>query len=211
MIGGTLDDRANLAKIKRGPACPSGLDGNDLRMEFFEVLARRRYIRKFRGRGISEAVVGRIIAAARLAPSSMDGQPWEFIVVRDERMKARLARFKNKWCPKEKREYSADFMKGAPLILVVCTDRKKSFSRWIENGTIAATYALLAAGALGLGGSFMSAFTLTRPGQMRELRGLLGLPDRSNPVVLIPLGRPAETPARKSLRPVAGLMHHETF
>ena len=180
-------------------------------MDFFKALTQRRSIRKFSGRRISETVVRKIIAAARQAPSSMDGQPWEFIVVRDARMKERLARFKNKWCPKGKQEYSADFMKGASVILVICSDKKKSFSRWIENGTIAATYVLLAASALGLGGTFMTGFNLKRPGQMRELRGLLRIPKRVNPVVMIPLGFPAEKPTRKSLRQLAGLIHHDRF
>ena len=180
-------------------------------MDFFKVLYRRRSIRDFSGRRISETAVRKIIAAARQAPSSMDGQPWEFIVVRDARMKERLARFKNKWCPKEKQEYSADFMKGASVILVICSDKERSFSRWIENGTIAATYVLLAASALGLGGTFMTGFNLKRPGQMRELRGLLRMPSRVNPVVMIPLGFPAGKPARKKLRKLVKLIHHERF
>ena len=78
--------------------------------------------------------------------------------------------------PEKKREYWADFLKSAPVVLVLCVDRKRSYGRWIENGTIAATYILLPAAALNLGATFMTAYNLKRPGQLRELRRLLAIP-----------------------------------
>jgi nitroreductase len=180
-------------------------------MDFFKVLARRRSVRRFAARRIPAAVLRKLIAAVRLAPSSMDGQPWEIIAIRDARTKGLLARFKNSWCPKAKREFDASFLTEASVILVVCVDKEKSYARWLENGVIASTYLMLAACALGLGSTFMTAFNLSRPAQMRQLRRLLGIPGGVNPVCILPLGYPAGRPARKALRAAAGFTHHERF
>jgi len=59
----------------------------------------------------------------------MNGQPWYFIVVRAENTKEQLAEIKNRYCPMEKQNYRADFLQKAPVIIVVCVDKQKSYDR----------------------------------------------------------------------------------
>lgn len=51
-------------------------------MEFDEVVRKRRTIRKFSAADVPDELVAGLIDSAVRAPSSMNGQPWCFIVVR---------------------------------------------------------------------------------------------------------------------------------
>lgn len=54
----------------------------------YEVIARRRDVRReFSDRPLAPEVLGRILAAAHHAPSVGMSQPWDFIVVRDRRLR----------------------------------------------------------------------------------------------------------------------------
>lgn len=56
-------------------------------MEFYEVLKTRRSIRKFLQTEISDAVLLKLIDAARFAPSAANAQPLKYAVVRGEKCK----------------------------------------------------------------------------------------------------------------------------
>ena len=51
--------------------------------DFFEIVASRRTVRDFLPDPVPQAVLDRCLEAARLAPSSSNLQPWEFVVIRD--------------------------------------------------------------------------------------------------------------------------------
>ena len=51
--------------------------------EFFEAVDTRRTVRDFLPDPVPQAVLDRCLEAARLAPSSSNLQPWEFVVIRD--------------------------------------------------------------------------------------------------------------------------------
>ena len=58
-----------------------------MKIDFFEVIRRRRSIRRFSDRPVAEQDLKAILEAARLAPSATNEQPWSFIVVRDRELK----------------------------------------------------------------------------------------------------------------------------
>lgn len=179
--------------------------------DFFDVVERRRSIRRFSPEPVTDAQVERLVDALRHAPSSMDGQPWEVIVLRDAEAKGRLADFKERWCPPEKASYRPGWLRDAPAVLVVCVREAESHDRWVENGAIAATHLLLAATAQGLGATFLTAFHPDEPREQAEARALLGLPPSLLPVCIVPVGHPAEEPAPRRLRSVESIVHHETW
>ena len=51
--------------------------------DFFDVVASRRTVRDFLPDPVPPDVLDRCLDAARLAPSSSNLQPWEFVVIRD--------------------------------------------------------------------------------------------------------------------------------
>ncbi len=178
---------------------------------FEEVVLQRRSIRRYQHRDVPEAVITEILETTRQAPSSMNGQPWCFVVVRDAETRRRISELKNHFCPPEKRSFSADFLSQAPVIVVVGVDRSRSFGRELENGVLATAWLLLAAQAHGLGSVYLSAYQPHDSGLEVEIGKLLRLPEGVQPVTLLPLGYPAETPSTKELRPLTEMIHHEFF
>jgi nitroreductase len=180
-------------------------------MQFDECVRSRRSIRRYREEPVPDADVEALIDLARRAPSSMDRQPWTFIVVRDRGAKKRLAEIKNKYVPSEKRAYRADFVAGAAVIIVVCVDVRSSGDRAVENGVLAAAHILLGAASRGLGAVYLSAYSRTEPALSAEIKRALNVPEDVEPIAIVPLGYPDEVPGPKSLRPLDELIRHEKF
>jgi nitroreductase len=59
-------------------------------MDFFEVVEKRRSVRKYVGEPVPGAVIEKAIDAALLAPNSSNLQPWEIYWVKDEAKKREL-------------------------------------------------------------------------------------------------------------------------
>jgi nitroreductase len=164
-------------------------------MEFYDVIKTRRSIRSYKSEPVSEAVLDRILDAARIAPSGSNRQPWRFIVVRDPAVKTDVV----KHCGNQA------FIGEAPLIIVACgPDIGYNRGGWMEDKsvvmdvTIAFTQMILAARAEGLGTCWIGLF------ENEPLKQLLGLPDEFNIVAVTPLGYPdkgvfEETTRRKDL------------
>ncbi len=55
-----------------------------------ELVKKRRSIRKFKPEPIPDEYVGKIIEAARWAPSGANSQPWEFIVIKKQELRDRF-------------------------------------------------------------------------------------------------------------------------
>ena len=87
-------------------------------MEIDKALRGRRSVRKYQSRDISNSVIEELLGLAICAPSSMNGQPWHFIIIRDKKIKEQLVEIKNRYCPVEKQDYKADFLRQAPVIIV---------------------------------------------------------------------------------------------
>ena len=105
---------------------------------FARVVRGRRSVRAFARRALPKPLLRALLDLARQAPSSMNGQPWRFFVLRSTERKRALAEIKNKYCSPDKREYAADFLVQAPAVVVICVERDRSWKRDVENGVFAA-------------------------------------------------------------------------
>lgn len=180
-------------------------------MEFEKVVRARRSIRKFSDAEVPDKLVKSLIECAVLAPSSMNGQPWRFIVVRNDDIKKRLAEIKDKYCPSEKREYPAGFLVKAPVLVITCVDRAKAYDRGIESAVLATAHLLLAAANNGLTGVYMSAYKTGAPEVADEIRKILGLPEDIDPITILPIGYPDEAAAPKKVLSAEEITYYETF
>ncbi|MBK8789004.1 MAG: nitroreductase family protein [Geothrix sp.] len=54
---------------------------------FYEAVESRRTVREFLPEAVPQEVLDRALDAARLAPSSSNLQPWEFVVIRDPKVR----------------------------------------------------------------------------------------------------------------------------
>jgi len=157
-------------------------------MEFFEVIGKRRSIRKFTDRPVEKEKIESIMDAALRAPSARNARSSEFIILSDRELLSRLSIAKPS---------GAGFIKDAPLAIVVFADSQKSHL-CIDNADIAAVYIQLAARALGLG----SCWSHMRGNAHNEqqstndyLSGLLHTPDHLEAVCIIAIGYPDEEKA----------------
>lgn len=85
-------------------------------MDVLEAIQRRRSIRRFKTDPVPEAMIHRILEAARLAPSAENAQPWSFIVVRDRQTKDALAQL----CFKQE-----SLIRQGPVLIAACGERKR--------------------------------------------------------------------------------------
>jgi nicotinate-nucleotide--dimethylbenzimidazole phosphoribosyltransferase len=60
-------------------------------MQFYDVIRRRRSVRRFKPDVVDSEIVKRILEAGMWAPSAGNMQPWRFIVVQDRELKKRMA------------------------------------------------------------------------------------------------------------------------
>lgn len=171
----------------------------EVAMDFFDVLSQRHSVREFSSRAVEERTLNKILNAANTAPSAGNLQSYEIVVIRGPKQKAALARA----------AFDQDFMTAAPAILVFCADPAKSAAKYhrrgtelfcIQDATIAASYAQLAAAALGLGSVWVGAFD-----ENLAARIVGGL----KPICILPIGYPGGTPDITSRRRLAELVHHE--
>ena len=58
--------------------------------ELFELVTKRRSVRKFKPDMVSDELINKILDVARQAPSGANHQPWEFIVIKDKALKDQI-------------------------------------------------------------------------------------------------------------------------
>jgi nitroreductase len=180
-------------------------------MEFDEVVGTRRSIRRFSAADVPDDLLTTLIDAALRAPSSMNGQPWRFIVVRSAETKRRLAETKDRHCPPEKREYPAGFLMEAPVVVITCVERAKAYDRGIESGVLATGHLLLAAANRGLAGVYMSAYKTGAPELADEVRTILNVPEGFDPITIVPIGYPGEVAGPKTIISAEEVVFREAF
>lgn len=154
-------------------------------MEFKELIAKRRSIRKFSDRPVPREVVDRLLAEALTAPSARNTRTTRFLVVDDPALVARMA---------DMRDYGSAFLKGAPLAIVVLGETSES-DLWRENAAISATVLQLACVDEGLGSCWVHIHGRPRRKEAPEgekaadyLRSFLPIPDSCEPLCAVAIG-----------------------
>ncbi|MFP4446366.1 MAG: nitroreductase family protein [Desulfosudaceae bacterium] len=150
-----------------------------------DLLRKRRSIRSYQDRPIDAASREVLQEALLRSPSSRNIRPWEFVWIEDKETLGRLARAK---------PHGSSFLAGAALGIVVCGDPGQS-DVWIEDCSIAAVIAHLAAASLGLGSCWVQIrrrhHDEQRPAE-EYVRSVLDLPDTLAVEAIIAVGHPAE-------------------
>jgi len=161
-------------------------------MDFRDVVASRRSIRAYRPDPVEEDKLQTVLEAGLLAPTAVNFQPFRVIVAATRNREAEL-----------RTVYDKPWFVAPPLILVVCSVPGEAWSRrdgknYADvDAAIAMDHMILAANALGLGTCWIANFD---PAAAREI---LRLESGWEPLVMTPLGYPAEAPAAKPRKSVA--------
>jgi nitroreductase len=169
-------------------------------MDFFDVVNRRRSVRQFTSQPLANDALQRTLEAANQAPSAGNLQAYEIYVVREQKMKEKLAQA----------AYGQEFLFQAPVVLAFCSHAERARGRYGERGAtlycvqdaaIACTFAMLAATALGLATVWVGAF------DEQAVHAILGVPDGIVPLALLPVGYAAEEPQERPRRPLDDVVH----
>lgn len=171
-------------------------------MQTWDALRARRNVRSFTDQPIPEADLDRILEAGRRAPSSRNGQPWDFVVVTEQ---AGLAELATVWAYGA---HIADSAATVALILPAGGDERQRGTARYDLGQ--ATLAMMVAAAdLGVGSCHSSV------GDQDLARRILGLPDDRELAYNIALGYPADRPLRPlrrpNRRPLDEVVHRERW
>ena len=169
-------------------------------MDFFEVVNQRHSIRAYEDDPVVPEKLQQILQAVNQAPSAGNLQAYEVYLVCDDRHKTALAKAAN----------NQEFLARAPLVLVFCAHGDRSSTKYeecgrklycVQDATIACTFAMLAATALGLSTVWVGAF------DEEEVRYIINAPFAHRPVALLPVGYAAEVPQIRPRRSLNDLVH----
>ncbi|HEY1274662.1 MAG TPA: nicotinate-nucleotide--dimethylbenzimidazole phosphoribosyltransferase [Thermoleophilaceae bacterium] len=186
---------------------------DDEREIVHRVISERRDIRRFRSDPVPDDLLRRVLESAHRAPSVGLMQPWRLIVVRDPAMRIAVHQLAQRERIRQAdrfdertRHFLDQKIEGvvdAPLGICVCCDHGEPDTEVLGRGTIPETdvYSTacavqnlwLAARAEGLGVGWVSFY---RPDDMRAL---LGIPARVDPIAYLCVGWPDERPVRPGL------------
>ncbi len=169
-------------------------------MEFLKLVKNRYSARSYKPNPVEDDKLEQILEAARLAPTAANRQPFQIIVIHTEGRQDELSGF-----------YGASWFTQAPLILCFCALPDKGWTH--ANGknytdvdvAIVIDHITLAATSLGLGTCWIAAFN------PEAVRQVLGLPDEVEPLVLLPLGYPADQPRPKKRQSLSDLVRYERW
>lgn len=159
--------------------------------ELMKVIKTRASVRQFADKPIEvEKVSHMLLDAAMAAPTAMNKQPWEFIVISDPEIMKRMGKeFKN-----------ASALSTAQLAIIVCGNMKEAIegeSRefWVQDCSAATENLLLMAHSMGLGAVWCGIYPSKERTEL--LQKFLNLPENIIPMNIIPIGVPADVVAPK--------------
>jgi nitroreductase len=214
--------------VKRGISLPMGLD-----MPLREAMETQRAIRRLMPDPVDDEVLLRCIELALKAPTGSNAQNWQWILVRDRDVKARLARlYRQSWRlygglgrllrgsdPKSRKiidavQWQVDHFEDIPVLVVPCL-RGPRFLNWMpvaassHYGSVYPSIQnfLLACRAEGLGAAL-----ITLPLWSNTLaRRALGLPFDVQPCAVVPVGWPKGRYGPTSRKPVEDVVHYDRW
>ncbi len=163
-------------------------------MEVFEAVRTALAVRSYAETPVPADVIRRIVESGRLTGSSMNGQPWHFIVVQNPETLRQLGRLAR----------SGPYVAQAPLAVVVAIERTKYA---VSDASRAIQSMILTAWGEGVGSNWVGFTGLT------DVTPLLHIPDDLDVLAILPFGYPAQTlgRGRKRRKSLSEVAHREVF
>jgi nitroreductase len=211
-----------------------------LDMPMLDVMMTQRAVRRVLPDPVDDAVVLKCIELALRAPTSSNGQNWEFIVVKDERIKKKLAkRYRQGWSlyyrtmirrvaardesmAKTARavQWQVDHFTEIPVLVVACLrlgarDGRVPFvpmPRAVESGHYGSIYPSVQNLLLAARAMGLGACLITLPlWSVTSARRILKLPHSVTPCCIVPLGWPRGRYGPTTRKPVTEVTHLDTY
>ena len=166
-------------------------------MEVFEAVRTVLAVREFQDKDVppeSVRSIRSIVEAGRLSGSSMNRQPWHFIVVQNRESLRQLGALAK----------TGPYIAQAALAVVVAIERTP-FS--VSDGSRAIQSMMLTAWAEGVGSNWVGFMGMT------EVKPVLGIPNELDVLAIIPFGYPVKAvgKGRKNRKALSEVAHRERF
>lgn len=160
----------------------------------FDAVRTLLAVRQYKDEPIADDVVRQIVEAAHLTASSMNQQPWHFIVVQNRDMLRQLGALAR----------TGPYIAGAAMAIVVVIERTK-FA--VSDASRAIQSMMLTAWDHGVGSNWVGFMGLD------AVKPLLNVPDDLDVFAIVPFGKPAANigHGKKQRKPLGEVVHRESF
>ncbi|OOM79276.1 FMN reductase [Clostridium puniceum] len=145
-----------------------------------EAIFKRKSVRKYEDRAVEKEKIEKLLRAIMQAPSAVNQQPWEVIVIENKETLKKLS---------EMSPYSK-MVADSPVTFILAANKNnlKVPSAWQQDMGAATQNLLLEAVELELGGVWLG--TATSDDTMEFVRKLFDLPENILPFSVVPIGYP---------------------
>jgi len=164
-------------------------------MEVFEAIRTVLAVRRYTDKTVAPDLVRRIVEAGRLSASSINLQPWHFVVVEDRATLRKLGEIMQ----------TGHYIADASFAIVVLIEKDSRYG--MSDASRAIQNMILAAWAEGIGSNW------TGFGPMPAVERLIAAPKTHEGVAILPFGYPAARlgSGRKKRKPIAQVASRERF
>lgn len=150
--------------------------------EAYNNIITRRSIRNFTGEIVDKEKIDLILNAGLAAPSAVNKQPWEIIVIEERNLLNQLSTLEG---------FYTKMLKNASAAIIVCGNTEKALPElaqeyWVQDASAVTENILLAANALNIGAVWTGVYPI--PSKVKVLSNLLDLPAHIIPLNIIPIG-----------------------
>lgn len=167
-------------------------------MNFIDLATRRYSVRDYENRPVEKDKLMYVLEAARFAPSAVNFQPWQFIVVTDPELLKSVQEI-----------YPRNWLHTTPVIIIALGDHKLGWHRKSDGKdytdidvAIAIDHLILAATEQNLGTCWICNFDAEKCCEM------FNLPESLEPIAMISIGYPiADAKVDKKRKPIEELVH----
>jgi nitroreductase len=172
-------------------------------MEFIDIAKKRYSVRSYQSRKVEEDKLMKILEAGRVAPTGANRQPQRLIVLREEEGLKKVEK--------------AARVFGAPLVIIVCSDKNSVWVRPYDgkdladiDASIVTDHMMLQATELGLGSVWICSF------KPDIIKSEFNLPSNVEPVNILAIGyaegAPLSQDRHETMRkPIDEMVFHETM
>jgi nitroreductase len=163
-------------------------------MDVFNTIQTVLAVRAYQDKPIPAELVRKIVESAWLTASSMNGQPWHFIVVEKRDTLKKLGELAR----------TGSYIAQAPLAVVVAMD-KSPYA--VSDASRAIQSMILTAWSEGVGSNWVGFQNL------EQIKPLLEIPPEVEVIAILPFGYPVKKlgKGRKNRKPLAQVAHRERF
>lgn len=150
--------------------------------ETIKTIHQRKSVRNYTDQEVTKEQLETLVRAGMAAPTAINTQPWQFVIVTDKTLKADYAKGNMQ---------EAMINKCSAMIVVCCdmsleNDRAKNF--WQQDCAAATENILLAAESMGLGTVWTGVYPVEE--RVKTVSEKFGLPENVTPFCVILVGYP---------------------